>query len=197
MGNEEFFLKTEEKYEIVDGKKEIASETIKTLRVSDSLPVVILTKVSNYGNDARMQYLTHLTKEDGLQDYLLDSIYYDKFGNDTLKRSYVCIGKNWQPAQISRKQFRPDKQVNHLMTERPFKQNSYFRKEIFYSYNDNGKIISETELECTEKTVCDSTFKINYLYNLSGNNDSTVSYIWKNNEWIEFKKKTADNIDFK
>ena len=74
--------------------KQLVSQTIKTLRQTDSLPIAILTRVSNQSNDVRLKYLTGLSKEDGLQDYLLDSIYYDKIGNDTLKKSLCILTKN-------------------------------------------------------------------------------------------------------
>jgi len=185
------FTQTEDQYEIIDGKKQIVSQTIKTLRKTDSLPVVILTKVSNYNNDVQMKYLTGLSKEDGLQNYLLDSIYYDKFGNDTLKMSFVHLNNNWQPAQIFYKEFTDDKQVSYFMTERPFKKDHYFKREVFYIYNNQGNILTETEVECHRKNKCDSIFKKKYVYNSANQLDSTIFYTWRNNEWAEFKKKNG------
>jgi hypothetical protein len=188
---EKYIIQTEDQYDTIDNKKEIVSQTIKTLRISDSLPIAILTKVSNYNNEIRLKYLTGLNKEDGLQEYLLDSLYYDNFGNDTLKKSFVQLDNNWQLAQTFYKKFRADNQVSYFMTERPFKKDYYFKKEIFYAYNNAGNILTETEVECRLKNECDSIFKKKYIYNVPGKLDSTISYIWKNNEWTEFKKKNG------
>jgi hypothetical protein len=188
---EKLIIQTENQYDTIDGKNQIVSQLIKTLRMTDSLPISILTKVSNYDNDIRLKYLTGLSKENGLQDYLLDSIYYDKIGNDTLKKSFVRFEKNWQPAQTFHKKFTPDKQVSYFMTERPFKIDSYYKKEVFYVYNDAGKVLAEIEVECQKRNYCDSIFKKKYVYNETGRLDSTISYIWKNNEWTEFKKNNG------
>ena len=188
---DDFIIQTENQYETIDGEKQIVSQTIKTLRNSDSLPITILTKVSNYRNDTRMKHLTGLTKEEGLQNYLLDSIYYDKTGNDTLKKAFVYLGNNWQPTQTFYKKFTVDKLVSYFMTERPFKKDHYFKKEIFYSYNDSGNILTETEVECNKKNECDSVFKEKYIYNSAGKLDSTIVYVWKNNEWREYKNKNV------
>lgn len=72
-----FITRTENQYDTIDGNKVIVSQTIKVQRLSDSLPITILTKLSNYSNDTRLQYATGISKEDRLKDYLLDSIYYD------------------------------------------------------------------------------------------------------------------------
>jgi len=189
--NKGTFIQTEDQYDTIDGKKQIVSQTIKTLRKTDSLPIAILTKVSNQSNDVRLKYLTGLSEEDGLQDYLLDSIYYDKNGNDTLKKSFVHLDKNWQPAQTFFKKFTADKQVSYFMTERPFKKDHYFKKEIFYAYNNTGNILTETEVECHMRNDCDSIFKKKYIYNSTGKLDSTIIYTWKNNEWTEHKKKNG------
>ena len=186
-----FFVQTEDQYKTIDGKKQIVSQTLKTLRVSDSLPMTILSKISNFNNDTRLHYLTGLTKEDGLQNYLLDSLFYDNFGNDTLKKSYIYFSKKWQPIQFSYKKFRSDRNISYFMTERSFNNDHYFKKEIFYTYNLKGKVLTETEVECQQKTNCDSISKKLYIYNLTGKLDSTVLFIWKNNEWIELKRKSS------
>lgn len=188
---EKYIIQTEDQYETIDGKKQIVSQTIKTLRRTDSLPIAILTKVSNFNNDTRLKYLTGLSKEDGLQDYLLDSIYYDINGNDTLKKSFVHLDNSWQPTQTFYKKFGADKQISYFMTERTFKKDHYFKKEIFYAYNNAGNILTETEVECHKENDCDSIFKKKYVYNETEKLDSTISYIWKNNEWKEFKKKNG------
>lgn len=189
--NSGIFIKTENQYETIDNKRQLVSQTIKTLRSSDSLPVAILTKVSNYNNDVRLKYLTGLKKEDGLQDYLLDSLYYDQFGNDTLKRSFVNLAKTWHLAQTLYKKYREDTQVSYFMSERDFNNDLYFKKEIFYKYNNLGNILTETEVECHQKNDCDSTIKIKYFYNSTGQLDSKIFYLWKNNEWTEHKKKNS------
>lgn len=188
---QKFIIQTENQYDTIDGKKQIVSQTIKTLRMTDSLPISILTKVSNYNNDIRLKYLTGLGQDDGLQDYLLDSIYYDNIGNDTLKKSFVHLDNNWQPAQTFYKKFTADKQVSYFMTERPFKKDHYFKKEIFYAYNNTGNILTETEVECHQINDCDSIFKKKYIYSSTGKLDSTIFYTWKNNEWTEHKKKNG------
>lgn len=77
------------------------------------------------------------------------------------------------------------------MTERPFKKDYYSKREKFYVYNKNGKILTETEAECIIRNAafsrcgCDSTFKKEYIYNPTGKLDSTIYYIWTNNEWKE------------
>ncbi|GIL23893.1 MAG: hypothetical protein BroJett042_24060 [Bacteroidota bacterium] len=191
LDKDKFIIQTENQYETIEGENQIVSQTIRTLRLTDSLPIAILTKVWNYNSDIRLKYLTGLSKEDGIQDYLLDSIYYDKVGNDTLKKSFVYLDKNWQPAQTFYKKFRADKQVSYFMTERPFKKNHYFKKEIFYLYNNAGSILTETEVECHQIDECDSIFKKQYIYNSTDKLDSTISYIWKDGKWTEFRKKNG------
>ncbi|MEI8202321.1 MAG: hypothetical protein WCH34_04880 [Bacteroidota bacterium] len=196
-GKQKFIIQTENQYDTIEGKEQIVSQTIKKLRVTDSLPISILTKVSNYNNDTRLKYLTGLGKDDGLQDYMLDSIYYDSSGNDTLKKSFVHLDNNWQPVQTYYKKFTSDKQVSYFMTERPFKKDFYSKKETFYVYDKNGKILTETEAECSLRNAgfsrcdCDSIFKTKYIYNTTGKLDSTIYYTWTNNEWTEHKKKNG------
>lgn len=184
-------VQTDDKYEVIDGRKQIVAQTIKTLRKVDSLPIKIVTKIFNYEDDIRIKYSTGLSKQDGLQEYLMDSIFYDSKGNDTLKKSFVRLSNKWQPAQIFYKRFRFDNQVNYFMTERPFKKGTYFKKEIFYSYNDNAKLLKETEVECRQRNLCDSTFRRQYLYNSNGKLDSTFSYIWRNGKWMEIKRRNG------
>lgn len=184
----EFLTLTESRNELVDNKIQIVSQTVKTLRMSDRLPIAVLTRVFNYDNDIRLKYQTGLTKEDGLQDYLLDSIYYDKTGNDTLKRSFVCITKKWQTTQIFRKEFRKSNQVVYYMTERPFNKDSYYKKEIYYKYNVDEQILSETECESTSRTECDSISKKEYIYSSTKKLDKKISFIWEENKWKELEK---------
>ena len=186
-----FIVQSENQYEIINGKNILVGQVIRTLRISDSLPVAVLTKVSNYQNDTRIQYMTGLTEKDGIQNYLLDSLYYDETGNDTLKKSFVHQNKKWQPTQIFYKKFGKYNRVTYFMTERPYKKDRYSKKEIFYSYNSDGNIATQTEFECLTITDCDSVFKERYIYDPTGEVDSTVSYIWENNEWVEFRVKNS------
>src|SRR5688500_18841771 len=89
----DYTIKTEDRHEVVDGKKEIVGQVVQSLRKMDNKPISKLTRVFNYDNDLRIEQLTGLTKDKGLKDYLLDSIYYDSKGNDTLKISYVRMDK--------------------------------------------------------------------------------------------------------
>ena len=171
----------EAEYETIDGEKQVVSQAIKTIRKTDSLPVVILTKVSNYNNDIRIKYLTGLDKEDGLKDYLLDSIYYDSKGNDTMRISYVHLDK-WQKTQFTRKKFRNDNKVEHFLTERNIKDRPDFKREIFYKYSQTGQILSETEFECSHEVDCDSLFKKIFIYDLDGEIDS-IMYTWTDKKW--------------
>jgi hypothetical protein len=184
-----FIKQKEDKYQVVDGKRQIVAQTIKTLRKIDSLPVKVITKIFNYENDTRLLYLTGLSKEDGLQEYSMDSIFYDNNGNDTLTKSFVHLNNNWKPTQIFLKRFSSDKRIKYFMIERPFKKDNYFKKETFYIYNNSGNLSSETEVECRQKNVCDSTYKRKYVYSISGKLDSTISYSWRNSNWGEIYRR--------
>lgn len=175
----ELIIQTENQYEKIDGKRQIVSQTIKTLRKKDRLPIAILDKVYNFNNDIQINYLTGLSKKDGLSDYLLDSFFYDNFGNDTLIKSFVHLENKWHPTQITYKIYSPNKKMCYYMSERPFNKNNYFKMEKYYTYNQDDKILSETEVECRMGGDCDSTFKKRYIYNSSNQLDSTISYIWK------------------
>ena len=185
--NNRFIIQTKDQYDTINGENRLVAQIIKTLRVSDSLPIVILTRVSNYHNDIRARHLTGLTEEDGIQNYLMDSVYYDGRGNDTLKQSFVYLHEEWQSTQVFHKRFREDGQVSYFMTERPYKKDHYFKQEIFYSYNNDGSISTETEVECFTKTDCDSVFREEFIYNFVGDIDSTVLYLWEDGRWVEFK----------
>jgi len=191
-----YIIQTEDQYDTIDGKKQIVSQTIKTLRRTDSLPIAILTKVSNFNNDTRLKYLTGLSKEDGLQDYLLDSIYYDINGNDTLKKSFVHLDNSWQPTQTFYKKFRADKQISYFMTERPFKKDHYFKREIFYAYNNAGNILTETEVECHNENDCDSILKRNMSIMRRRNSTRQFHTFGKIMNGQNSKRKTAGNSTY-
>jgi hypothetical protein len=121
-------VKTENRYELVDGKREVVEQVIKHLTKSDNKPISRLTRVFNYNSDVRIEQLTGLTKDKGLQDYLLDSIYYDSKGNDTLIVHFVHLGK-WHRTQRTRKKFRTDNRIEHLITERDVEGRPDFKRE--------------------------------------------------------------------
>jgi len=186
-GNDKFIVTIDNQYEIVDQEKVVVLQTTRTLTL-DSLPIAVLTKIMNYNNDSRIEFLTGLRKDDGLQNYMLDSIYYDSASNDTLKKSFIYNGQDWHLTQNFHKKFRFDKQIYYFMTERQNVNERYYKKEIFYRFNSDSKLISETEFECNGKTECDSTTRKEFFYSSIGNLDSTVFYVWKNNEWARFVK---------
>ena len=188
-----YFTTTVSTNEIVDNKSEIVLQEIKTFRISDRKTTSILTKVFNYNNDTRIKDLTGLTKEDGLQNYLLDSTFYDKNGNDTLKRSYVFKNMQWNLTQIFLKKFGQDNHVEFDMTESPFNDEKYYKKETYYKYNTTGKILSETEFECTGKNSCDSIFKKEYVYSPENILEKEISYTMKGNRWKQFKEVFSDS----
>jgi hypothetical protein len=186
-----FIVLTDDQYKKIDEKNIIVFQVKRTLRASDSLPVSTLTKVFNYNNDTQTHYLTGLRKEDGLQDYLLDSVYYDSMGNDTLTRMFIYLNNRWQPIQIFRRKFRPDNQIVYFLSERPYQKGKYYKKETNYRYNTAGRKVIQAEFECFNES-CDSIYKKEYVYNLAGHLDSTISYQWENNEWIELEKKNKN-----
>ena len=181
----EYNIKTEDRYEVVDGKRELVEQVVQTFRKLDNRPVSKLTRVSNYDNDIRIEQLTGLTRDKGLREYLLDSIYYDSKGNDTLKIGYVHLG-DWQRTQITRKTFRADGKVEYFVTERTAGGNTHFKKEIFYKYSPAGEILSETEFECSLLVKCDSLYKKTFRYDPNGGVDS-VMYSWAEKKWSEVK----------
>lgn len=181
----EFIINIKDRYEVVDGKKEVVEQVIQSLRKSDNKPVSRLTRIFNYDDDVRIEYATGLTKDDGLRDYLLDSIYYDSNANDTLKISYVHLDK-WYKTQLTRKEFRPDNQVEYFRTERQIKGS--FKMEIFYKYLSSGRLFSKTEFECSHLVACDSVFKTTFRYDSNGAVDSTM-YTWHDNKWNDVGKK--------
>jgi hypothetical protein len=183
--DDDLITKIEDRYELVGGKKVVAEQIVQSLRKSDNKPISRLTKIFNYDNDIKIKISTGLTKEEGLQDYLLDSIYYDSNGNDTLKVSFVHLDNEWQKVQLFRKAFRPDYEVEYFMTERLDRVS--YKKEIFYKYSDTGRILSETEFECSQLANCDSVYKKTFLYDSNGDRDSTM-YAWTDNQWTEIIK---------
>jgi hypothetical protein len=177
-----YHTKTDDSYEVVDGNKELVGQTISTFEDPDNLLVRRLNKVFNYKNDPRVLKLTGFTKNDGLQDYTLDSIFYDNRGNDTLKVSYVYNGKIWIKAMTSRMKYRPDNQVKYSKLEKH--QQPGFTNETFYSYNNEGKLTNETHYKCSQGK-CDSTYKQTYYYSTRAQPDSVIEYTWQNKAWIK------------
>jgi hypothetical protein len=180
---DQFKIITEDSVRVIGNKREVIEQIVQTLRKSDNKPIAKLTRLCNYDDDIRIKYLTGLSKENGLQDYLLDSIYYDANGNDTLKESFVRIDNKWMKSQFYRKTFRADNQVQYFVTERHPEGRTMYKREIFYKYSDLGNILSETEFECSEMVSCDSLSKKLFFYNSKGAVDSTVSYVWFDKRW--------------
>jgi hypothetical protein len=185
--NEEFKTVKETKYQNIKGNKVATEEIVKIIRTSDDQPISILTRISNYSNDSRIKYLTGQSVEDGLQDYLLDSIYYNQRGNDTLKKSFVKLNSIWQPSQLFKKKYNDYDSVVYWVTERPFKPNHYYKREIFYKYNASKKLIAKTEFECMDRQRCDSILKTIYEYS-NGDSEEKL-YIYTNDEWKEMKSR--------
>lgn len=184
--NDILIEKIENIYEEVDGKNQITEQTIKQLRPNDSLPVTILTKYFNHEDDVRLLYLTGLSKEDGLQEFLLDSFYYDQNGNDTLIKSYTKRNDIWHPIQILFKEFN---EHNKLIYSKHENINNYFIRKLFYTYDNNRNLTSKTELVCRIKDVCDSTFKEKSIYTTSGKLKVTYNYYWIDGKWVLKEKE--------
>jgi hypothetical protein len=130
-----------------------------------------------------------LKKENGLSDYTLDSIYYDKRGNDTLKVSYISVGGKWIKTMSYKMRFRPDNAVYYSKMERH--NDPKFTNETFYSYNGAGKVTRETEYRCSVKSPCDSTYKKLYYYNAAQHLDSMVNFTWESKKWQRVPDKKA------
>ena len=191
-GVEETYTKTDESYEVVDGTRELVGQTANTFRKSDNNLCVKKVRIFNYKNDERIIQLSGLRKEDGLSDYTLDSIFYDKRGNDTLKVSYISVKGKWVKTMSYRMKFRPDNLVTYLKMERH--NDPKFSNETYYTYNSAGKILRETEFRCSVKSPCDSTFKKLYYYSDNTHMDSIVNFTWENKKWNRVpvpEKKTA------
>ena len=118
---------------------------------------------------------------------ICDSIFYDSFGNDTLIKSFTYTNETWQLTQIFRQQFNAEGQVVYFITESNTAKKPY-KKEIFYIYNQQGKLTEETEYECSATTPCDSIFKTKYAYDTNGELQSKTFYMWQSNEWLEWKQ---------
>ena len=186
---EELYSKTEDSYEVVDGNKELVGQTISTFRKSDNNPRVKLIRIYNYKDDPRIYQLSGLKKENGFSDYTLDSIYYDKRGNDTLKVSYISVGGKWIKTMSYKMRFRPDNAVYYSKMERH--NDPKFTNETFYSYNGAGKVTRETEYRCSVKSPCDSTYKKLYYYNAAQHLDSMVNFTWESKKWQRVPDKKA------
>ena len=178
---EELYTKTQDSYEVVDGTRQIIGETISTFGKSDNVLRAKLTRIFNYKDDPRIYQLSGLKKENGLSDYTLDSIYYDKRGNDILKVSYISTGGKWIKSMSYKMKFRADNAVYYSKMERH--NDPKFTNETFYTYNDAGKVVAETEYRCSVKDPCDSTYKKVYYYNTAQRLDSMANFNWENKKW--------------
>ena len=162
---EKYFIQTEERYEIIDGKQINVGQEIRTLRKSDSLPVSILTKIRVKGE---------------LKDFLREDLQYDSVGNNTIKKGFVFEGGKWFFVQEFYFNYRPDKKISSFHTRRI--QQDEERGRV-YRYDNLARLIEETDYKCYNN-VCDSTLKMCYIYNTESLiHDSLASYIWKNHEW--------------
>jgi hypothetical protein len=185
--NDEFKTVEETKYENINGEKTAVSQTVKTIRLNDNQPISILTRISNHTDDSRIKYLTGQTSKDGLKDYLLDSLFYNEKGKDTLKKSFVRLDTIWQPTQLFKKKYNDYDSLSYWETERPFKENHYYRRGIYYSYDSAKRLISKTEFECINRQKCDSILKT--VYDYSNNRPEQWRYLYKNDSWTELKSR--------
>jgi hypothetical protein len=184
----EYYTKTDNSYEVIDGEKEIVGQTTTTFQKPDDRVIRRLNRIYNYKNDPRITELTGLQRTDGLSDYTLDSTFYDKNGNDTLKVSYVSRKHQWVKTMKYHMHFRPDHQADYIKMEKL--DEPWFTNQTFYKFNGSGKVFMETEYRCAEKKGCDSTYKEIFYYNPSQKIDSTIRFEWKDRKWQrEVKRK--------
>lgn len=172
-------------FRIIEGKKELVGQKIKTFELPGKRLIAELYQVYNYNEDPRLNSMGYF-KKDGLQNYLLDSIFYDSEHKDTLKISFSMQDKKWKKIQSLKKKFNNEGKIEYLITER-LDSKPLLKKEIFYTYTKSGLLSSETEFECSGIVECDSLLKKKYFYNLNGVLDSTITYKWKNSNWIVIK----------
>jgi len=172
-------------FKIIDGRKELVGQKIKTFELPAKRLQSELTQIYNYNADARLESLGCF-KKDGLKDYLLDSVFYDAIGNDTLKISFLMKDKKWTKVQSVKKRYNHEGHIEYLVAE-SLKGTPAYKKETFSKYNKSGLLSSETEFECYDIVGCDSTFKKMYYYNSKGILDSIVAYKWKNREWTKIE----------
>ena len=65
------------------------------------------------------------------------------------------------------------------MSEKPFGNKNYYKREIYYKYNADGQMLSETECECIGNARCDFVPKKEYVYNQTKELDKKISYTWR------------------
>ena len=172
-------------FKIIDGRKELVGQKIKTFELPAKRIQSELTQIYNYNDDARLESLGCF-KKDGLKDYLLDSVFYDAIGNDTLKISFLMKDKKWTKVQSVKKRYNHEGHIEYLVAE-SLKGTPAYKKETFCKYYTSGLLSSETEFECYDIVGCDSTFKKMYYYNSKGVLDSIEAYKWKNREWAKIE----------
>jgi hypothetical protein len=188
--SDNYYIETEDKLGKVNDIQEVIEQVSRTFRKSDKRLIAELTKVYNHNDDYKVLLTTGLKKENGLSNYLLDSIFYDSRGNDTLKINYVHRNSTWLKNQVYIKRFRPDNQISYFKTER-FNDKNRFLKEIFYTYTNHSKLESETEFECSVIVSCDSLYKKVYYYDTVNKFDSTASFFWRDKNWTRIKRKNG------
>jgi hypothetical protein len=177
-----YYIETESHYDTVDGISKLSGQILRLRRKSDNLIFTETTKINNYNDDMKLLLVTGISKKDGLKVFSLDSIFYDERGNDTLKLTYIFIKDKWNLRQYTIKKFRSDNQIFYFRTER-IDDSSGFQKNIFYSYDNQNRLIAETEYECLKPRDCDSTIKKRHFYSLSNKTDSIQLFYWKNQRW--------------
>ncbi|PWJ40805.1 hypothetical protein [Sediminitomix flava] len=173
---------TDNEYELVEEEKTLVKQTIKKVNKSDGRAVAVLTKYYNYNNDLRVKLLTGLTKEQGLSDFQLDSLYYDEQGNTIRKVNFLFKKGRWVKASILEKKY-DDKQQLIYESKEGAKGILIVKNEKYHRYNLEGKLISTSEMECTPTTGCDSLSKVEYVYSTQEQPDTVFNYIWKEDNW--------------
>lgn len=160
---------------------------VNTIRKSDGKVIASLSQINNISNDYKTALFSGAAKEDGFYDYLLDSMSYDGEGNLVLQRMYVNKNGQWIFTQETINEFDKKGRLLKFTTERPDSAR-YTKQVISYKYNDKGLKVEESQFECSGIHLCDSVFKTKYLYNGGQQVNSTETYIWKRDKWIEFKR---------
>lgn len=184
------YVETENRYDSSQGQKLISGQIVRTFRSSDKKLVSELKKIINYNDDIKVRLMTGLSKKDGLSDYLLDSMFYDGSGNMIMQKTYVKAKGKWIKKQYYKKTYTYDIQPAYSKTAKPTDK-AGSSKEIFYRYNDQGWLISETEVECTDNGRCDSLLKKQYYYNSAGKQESAKSFIWTERKWMYIPVRTV------
>jgi hypothetical protein len=182
-------METENKYDSSDGQKLISGQIVRTYRSSDKKQISELKRIINYNDDIKIKSMTGLSKKDGLSDYLLDSMFYDGSGNMIMQKTYVKTKGKWIQRQYFKRSYSGDIQPKYSKAEANDKKP--VSKDVYYRYNDQGWLLSETEVECVGNGRCDSSLKKQYFYNSSGKRESAKSFVWTDRKWIYIPVRTV------